>query len=132
MVGFYTRADFDHCEVAFFLGKNPWMSHSIPHARVMLKEIAREPARCLIVVDPRHTETAELADIHLQVKPGTDAWLLAAMVGVLVQEKLLADEWLALHAYGLDEVVPHFARLPIAKYCEACGMPEELVRKACF
>jgi anaerobic selenocysteine-containing dehydrogenase len=130
MVGFYTRADFDYCEVAFFLGKNPWMSHSIPHARVTLKEIARDPARCLIVVDPRRTETAELADIHLQVKPGTDAWLLAAMLGVLVQGTLLADEWLALHADGLDEVVPHFARLPIAKYCEACGVPEELVSKA--
>jgi len=130
MVGFYTRADFDNCEVAFFPGKNPWMSHSFPHARVTLREIAKDPARCLIVVDPRRTETAELADIHLQVKPGTDAWLLAAMVGVLVQEKLLADEWLTLHADGLGEVVPHFAHLPIAKYCEACGVPEELARKA--
>jgi anaerobic selenocysteine-containing dehydrogenase len=37
MVGFYTRADFHNCEVAFFLGKNPWMSHSIPQARVTLK-----------------------------------------------------------------------------------------------
>jgi anaerobic selenocysteine-containing dehydrogenase len=130
MVGFYTRSDFKHCEVAFFLGKNPWMSHSIPQARVTLKEIAKDPARCLIVVDPRRTETAELADIHLQVKPGTDAWLLAAMLGVLVQEKLLASDWLALHADGLGDVLPHFAEVPIAKYCEACGVPEELVRKA--
>ena len=130
MVGFYTRGDFQHCEVAFFLGKNPWMSHSIPQARVTLKEIAKDPARCLIVVDPRRTETAELADIHLQVRPGTDAWLLAAMLGVLVQEELIASEWLALHADGLGEVLPHFAELPIAKYCEACGVPEELVRKA--
>ena len=61
MVGFYTRADFHNCEVAFFLGKNPWMSHSIPQARVALKEIAKDPARCLIVVDPRRTETAEIA-----------------------------------------------------------------------
>jgi anaerobic selenocysteine-containing dehydrogenase len=130
MTGFYTRSDFDHCEVGFFLGKNPWMSHSIPHARVTLKKIAKDPARCLIVVDPRRTETAEIANIHLQVKPGTDAWLLAAMLGVLVQENLLASEWLALHSDGLDEVLPHFARLPIAKYCEACGVSEELVRTA--
>jgi anaerobic selenocysteine-containing dehydrogenase len=130
MVGFYTRADFDNCEVAFFLGKNPWMSHSIPRARVTLKDIAKDTARCLIVVDPRRTETAELANIHLQVKPGSDAWLLAGMLGVLVQENLLADEWLALHADGLAEVVPHFARVPIAKYSEACGVPEELMRKA--
>ena len=130
MVGFYSRADFHNCEVAFFLGKNPWMSHSIPQARVTLKEIAKDPARCLIVVDPRRTESAELADIHLQVKPGTDAWLLAAMLGVMVQEELIAADWLALHANGLGDVLPHFAELPIAKYCEACGVPEEIVRKA--
>jgi anaerobic selenocysteine-containing dehydrogenase len=82
------------------------------------------------VVDPRRSETAEIADIHLRVKPGTDAWLLAGMLGALVQEKLLASEWLTLHAEGLGEVLPHFADLPIAKYCEACGVPEELVRTA--
>src|SRR5262249_23093152 len=86
VVGGYTRADFEHCEVALFLGKNPWFSHSIPRARVTLRQIAKDPKRCLIVVDPRRTESAEIADIHLQVKPGTDAWLLAALLGVLVQE----------------------------------------------
>ena len=129
MLGFYTRSEFEHCELAFFLGKNPWMSHSFPHARVTLKEISKDPGRCLIVVDPRRSESAELADFHLQVRPGTDAWLLAAMLGVLVQEDLLAREWLARHADGLGEVLPHFADLPIAQYCEACGVPEELVRK---
>jgi anaerobic selenocysteine-containing dehydrogenase len=128
MMGNYSRADFEHCEVAFFLGKNPWHSHSIPRARVTLREIAKDPARCLIVVDPRRTETAELADIHLQVKPGTDAWLLSAMVAVLVQENLLARDWLAAHADGLDDVAMHFVSLDVADYCSRCGVPEELVR----
>ena len=83
------RADFEHCDVALFLGKNPWQSHSIPHARVTLKEIAKDPARTLIVVDPRRTETAEMADIHLQVRPGTDAFLLAAILAILLEEGLV-------------------------------------------
>jgi anaerobic selenocysteine-containing dehydrogenase len=128
MIGGYSRADFEHCEVALFLGKNPWFSHSIPRARTTLREIAKDPARCLIVVDPRRTETAEIADIHLQVKPGTDAWLLAALLGVLVQEDLLARDWLAEHADGLEQVLPHFAMLPVPDYCSACGVPEETVR----
>jgi anaerobic selenocysteine-containing dehydrogenase len=128
MIGAYTRADFEHCEVALFLGKNPWFSHSIPRARVTLREIAKDPGRCLIVVDPRRSETAELADIHLQVKPGTDAWLLAALDAVLVQEGLLAREWLAAHADGLEQVLPHLEALPVASYCAACGVPEEAVR----
>lgn len=130
MLGAFTRSDFEHCEVALFIGKNPWFSHGMPRARVTLREIAKDPARCLIVIDPRRSETADLADIHLQVRPGGDAWLLAAMLGVLVQEDLLAGAWLEEHADGLESVLPHFAVLPVADYCERAGVPEELVRRA--
>ena len=75
----------EHCEVALFIGKNPWQSHSFPRARTTLKEIARDPERALIVVDPRRTETADLADIHLQVRPGTDAWLISALAAAIVR-----------------------------------------------
>jgi anaerobic selenocysteine-containing dehydrogenase len=130
MMGTYSRADFEHCEVALFLGKNPWHSHSIPRARTTLRDIAKDPARSLIVIDPRRTETAELADIHLQVKPGTDAWLLSAMIAVLVQEDLVARDWLAAHADGTGEVLPHFATLDIADYSARAGISEDLVRTA--
>ncbi|MGH9889069.1 MAG: molybdopterin-dependent oxidoreductase, partial [bacterium] len=128
MVGGYSRGDFDHCEVAIFLGKNPWFSHSIPRARVTLREIANDPDRTLIVIDPRRTETAEIADVHLQVKPGGDAFLLAAMLGVLVQENLIARAWLAEHADGLDEVLPLFEHLDVAEHAAKSGVSEEIVR----
>jgi len=130
MLGAYTRGDFEHCEVGLFIGKNPWFSHGIARARVALRAIARDPERCLIVIDPRRTETAELADIHLQVRPGTDAWLLAAMLGVLLQENLVKRDWIAEHGDGLDDVLPHFAEIPVAKYCAIAGVDEELVRRA--
>jgi len=128
MVGGYSRGDFDHCEVALFIGKNPWFSHSIPRARVTLKEIANDPKRTLVVIDPRRTETAEMADVHLQVKPGADAFLLAAMLGVIVQESLVKRDWLTVHADGLGEVLPHFETLDVGAYAEKSGVPEELIR----
>lgn len=128
MLGGYTRGDFEHCEVALFIGKNPWISHGITRARVTLREIARDPRRTLIVIDPRCSETAEIADVHLRVKPGTDAFLLAALVAVIVQEDLVDREWIGAHADGLVEVMPHFARLPIAEYCARSDVPEDLVR----
>jgi anaerobic selenocysteine-containing dehydrogenase len=130
MLGNFTRSDFEHCEVGIFLGKNPWFSHSIPRARVTLRAIASDPARTLIVIDPRRTETADLADIHLQVRPGGDAWLLAAMLGVLVQEDLVQHAWLAEHTEGGDQVLPRFADIDIADYCRRAGVAEELVRRA--
>ncbi len=130
MVGGYSRGNFEHCEVGLFLGKNPWFSHGIPRARLTLREIANDPARTLIVIDPRRSETAEIADIHLQVKPGGDAFLLAAMIGVIVQEGLLKRDWLAEHADGLAQVLPHFTSLDVAVHAAKSGVPEEQVRSA--
>jgi len=130
MLGAFTRSDFEHCEVGVFLGKNPWFSHGIPRARVTLRELAKDPKRCMIVIDPRRTETADLADIHFQLKPGGDAWLLAALFAVIVQEDLLARDWLAAHTDGLELVLPHFEALPIDDYCARAGVSEDLVRKA--
>ena len=125
-----TRADFEHCDVALFIGKNPWQSHSIPRARVTLKEIARDPARTLIVIDPRRTETAEMADIHLQVRPGGDAWLLTALLGVLVQEQLVNQHFIAAHTHGADEVVAVLGGVRVAECSSRAGVDEALVRKA--
>jgi anaerobic selenocysteine-containing dehydrogenase len=130
MLGTFTRSDFEHCEVGVFIGKNPWFSHGLPRTRVTLRELAKDPARCLIVIDPRRTETADLADIHLQVKPGGDAWLLAALFAVIVQEDLLDRDWLSANTDDLDSVLPHFEMLPIAAYCDQAGVPEPLVRSA--
>ena len=80
--------DFEHAEVAVFVGKNPWQSHGFQSARPTLRKISADPNRALIVIDPRRTETAELADYHLQVRPGTDAFCLSAILAVMVQEDL--------------------------------------------
>ncbi len=131
MMGSATRADFDHCDVGLFLGKNPWHSHSIPRARVALKALSQDPARTLIVVDPRRTETAELADIHLAVRPGTDAHLLLALLATLVEESLLDAAFLAAHvaAGELEPVTAALRTVDIPAACARCGVDEALVRR---
>src|ERR671935_1202064 len=104
LYGGHTRGEFEHAEVSVFVGKNPWMSQSFPRARVVLNEIAKDPARSMIVIDPVLTDTAKMADIHLRVRPGTDAWCLAAMAAVLVQENLCNEAFLAEHVNGVDPV----------------------------
>ena len=126
----HTTGDYERAQVAVFWGKNPWQSHGFPQARKVLKEIANDPARTLIVVDPRRTESADLADIHLRPRPGGDADLLAALLAILVDEHLLADRWLADNANGLDEVVAHLAALDIAASCARAGVDEAEVRHA--
>jgi anaerobic selenocysteine-containing dehydrogenase len=130
MFGNYVRGDFEHAEVAVFLGKNPWQSHSIPRARRTLREISADPDRTMIVVDPRRTKTAELADIHLQLRPGTDAWLLAAMGAIVLEEGLVDGSFVAEHTTGLEEVRSHLEQVPISDMCQVTGLEEEAVRQA--
>ena len=130
MLGYLTRADFERCEVALFVGKNPYQSHGFPRARSVLKEIAKDPARSMIVIDPVRTETAQLADFHLQLRPGTDIYLITALAAVLVQEDLIAADWLAEHADGLDEVAAVLRAVPVDRYCEVAGVEESLLRAA--
>jgi len=128
--GGHTRGEFEHTEVSVFIGKNPWMSQSFPRARTVLNDIAKDPARSMIVIDPVLTDTAAMADFHLRVKPGTDAWCLAAMAAVLVQENLCDETFLAEHTHGADDVRAALREVPIGDYAQRCGVDEDLLRSA--
>jgi anaerobic selenocysteine-containing dehydrogenase len=124
------HGDFEHCEVAVFVGKNPWHSHGFARTRVVLREIEKDPQRSLVVIDPRVSETAAMADYHLQTRPGTDAWCLAALAAIIVQEGLVATEWLAAHTTGYEQVEPVLRRIDVSRYAAICGVDEELLRSA--
>jgi anaerobic selenocysteine-containing dehydrogenase len=130
MFGGIVRGDFEHCEVGVFIGKNPWHSHSIPQARVTLKEIKKDPGRKMITIDPKRTETADMSDIHLAVRPGADAWLLAALVAVIVQEDMSDKGFIEEHVVSMGEVLPFFEMVPVEEYAEKAGVPVEQVREA--
>ncbi len=124
----HTTGDYEHAEVAVFLGKNPWQSHGFPRARPIIKAIANDPDRCLIVIDPRRTESADLADIHLQVKPGTDAWCLTALLAILVEEDLVDHAFLDDHANRFEELAGLLGGVDIARSADICGVDEDLLR----
>src|ERR1700704_1932950 len=130
LYGGHTRGEFEYAEVSVFIGKNPWMSQSFPRARVVLNEIAKDPGRSMIVIDPVLTDTAKMADFHLRVRPGADAWCLAALAGVLVQENLCDEAFLAEHVHGVDSVREALREVSIADYAQHCGVDEELLRAA--
>ncbi|MFW2334459.1 molybdopterin-dependent oxidoreductase [Ilumatobacter sp.] len=128
MFGTHTHGHFADAEVAIFLGKNPWHSHGFDEARRVLKELAADESRTMIVIDPRRTETADLADVWLPVRPGGDAYLLTALIGVIVDEGLARTSWLSDNATGFDETTATFTGLPIAELAERCGIDEHTIR----
>ena len=130
LYGGHTRGEFEHAEVSVFIGKNPWMSQSFPRARTVLNEIAKDPKRAMIVIDPVITDTAKMADFHLRVRPGTDAWCLAALAAVIEQENLVDDAFLAEHVTGVEPVRDVLRAIDVSDYAMRCEVDEELIRAA--
>src|SRR5215211_7096180 len=99
--------DVDRCDHLLILGANPLVSNgsllTAPNMRGRLRAI-RERGGKVVVVDPRRTRTAEEADEHHFIRPGTDALLLAAIACTIVEESLDNPDRLAEHVNGLDEV----------------------------
>jgi anaerobic selenocysteine-containing dehydrogenase len=124
-----TPDQIEHSDYVVFIGTNPWQAHGFPHARVTLKDIKNDPARTMVVIDPRRTETAEIADLHLAVRPGQDAFLLAAMLGVMVQEDLVDHEFLTARTVGVQRIFEVFGKVPVARYAERAGIAEDQVRQ---
>ena len=113
-----------------FVGKNPWQSHGFQRARPILRDIAADPNRALVVIDPRRTETAEMADVGpLRVRPGTDAFCLAAILGVFAQEDLINPDYIRDRTQNSDELIEALNDVPIADYCGRAGVDETLIRE---
>ena len=111
-------------------GANPMVSHDLPRAPVILREKKKEPGFLLAVVDPRLTETAKLADIHLRIRPGTDALLLKAMIRILLTEEGLLDrQYLSSRVSGLDAVSQWFDDVQVEENCRVCGLDPGAVRE---
>jgi anaerobic selenocysteine-containing dehydrogenase len=81
-----------------------------------------------VVIDPRRTETAELADYFLQVRPGMDAFCLAALLAALLDVGGVDRAFLAERATGAESVLDALATIPIADYCARAGVSESDVR----
>lgn len=95
-------ADIDDAECIFMIGANPFSCHPPLHERVMRRK-RLHPTTTIICVDPRRTETADHADLHLAPVPGTDLLLLNAMAQVICTEGLADQEFIAKHVRFTDD-----------------------------
>ena len=99
--------DIDRTDYFLMLGANPLASNgsiwTVPDVRKRIKDLTGRGGK-LVVIDPRRTETAELASEHHFIKPGTDAALLLALIHVIFRDDLLSLGALADFTDGLEDV----------------------------
>ena len=124
--------DLERTDLMLILGANPMASNgsmwTVPDFRGKLRAARARGAR-VIVADPRRTETAEAADRHLFLRPGSDAFLLLGLLHTLFTEDLVRLGRLAEHTAGLAELRAAVAPFPAERVAARCGLTAEQVRE---
>jgi len=121
--------DIINTDVLLVFGWNGMQSHQIPQAPRHLQRLSKNPEKLLIVVDPRVSETAKIADIHLQIRPGTDALLLKSMIAVILKEGWENRVYMENHTSGFGEVKKYFENFDIRAALNLCELDYDLVYK---
>ncbi|MEM8825884.1 MAG: molybdopterin-dependent oxidoreductase [Pseudomonadota bacterium] len=127
---------FSGADVAMFIGNNPVVSHYAPPGGLppfspsrRLRD-AMEAGLKLIVIDPRTSDVARLADVHLPVAPGEDVPLLAAIINTILSEGLEDRAFVADHVADIDGFRTLLAPFTPEAVAERCGVDAADIRKA--
>jgi anaerobic selenocysteine-containing dehydrogenase len=124
-------SDHDQTDVLLAIGWNGMMSHQMPRARKVLMDFAKDPGKVLVVIDPRRSETAAMADIHLPLRPGTDALLTRAMIAVILNEGWENAGYIRDHVAGFDQIRSLFEDFDFRAAIDVCRLDYGQVREVC-
>ncbi|WP_088283975.1 molybdopterin-dependent oxidoreductase [Ideonella sp. A 288] len=124
--------DLPRTDLMLVIGANPMASNgsmwTVPDFRGKAKALRARGGR-LVVIDPRRTETAEVADEHHFIRPGADVFLLAAMVRTLFDEDLVRLGRAADHVAGVDAVRDAVAGFTPERAAARCGIGADTIRR---
>ena len=124
--------DIDRTDFLLVVGGNPLVSNgsimTAPNIKRRLERL-RERGGRLVVVDPRRTETADIADEHVFIRPGTDAFLLAAVAHVIVEEGLANPGRADSYVDGIDAVASLVRQVTPEDAERRTGVPADTIRR---
>ena len=119
----------DKTDLLLVLGWNGMQSHQIPQAPRQLQRLSKDPDKLLIVVDPRLSETAKIADMYLTIRPGTDALLLKSMIAIILKEGWENKAYMDNHTSGFEQVKSLFLNFDTRAAVKTCQLDFDQVRE---
>ena len=119
--------DIERAETFLIVGANPTENHPVVGARIKQRVLHGSK---LIVVDPRKTELAKMATVHLQILPGTDIPLINAMAETIIEEGLFDSEFMSSRVDGFNEYAEFVKSWTPEMAAEICGVSADEIRHA--
>jgi assimilatory nitrate reductase catalytic subunit len=121
--------DIDHTKCLFIAGSNTAFAHPIVFRRIEDAK-AKNPDMKIVVVDPRRTDTAQFADLHLAILPGTDVALFNGLLHVMLWEGLLDMDYIREHTEGFDALKDTVREYTPKMVADICGINEKDIVQA--
>jgi ferredoxin-nitrate reductase len=121
--------DIELSDCIFVTGANPAWCHPILWRRVEAHKLANPHVK-LIVADPRKTDTASMADLHLQLNPGTDIVLHHAIGRLLIENGDIDPTFLSSHTEGVEDYRQRVFEKSVEEAALTCGIAVEDIRMA--
>jgi ferredoxin-nitrate reductase len=122
-------ADIEAADCFFVTGANPAWCHPILWRRVEARKAAH-PGVKIIIADPRRTDSAAAADLHLPLNPGTDSTLHYAIGRLLIEQGRLQADFIRDHTEGFENYRQRVFARTLAEAAALCGLPEQDIRQA--
>ncbi|NVM25323.1 MAG: molybdopterin-dependent oxidoreductase [Desulfobacterales bacterium] len=127
----HAEPHIEETDMLLIIGWNPMMSHHTPRARRVLRKLSKDPDKLLVVIDPRQSETATIADIHLPIRPGTDALLNCAMISIILKEGWHNKDYIEKHVGGFETIHSWFTDFDAQGAIRVCELDYNQVRDLC-
>jgi len=124
--------DFEHAELIILIGSNTAWCHPVSFQRIQAAKLAN-PALKIVVIDPRRTASCEIADLHLAVASGTDAYLFNGLLNFLSQQQALNQAYIDEHTEGFATALAS-SRYSLEQVAEKCAISVDDLRSfyQCF
>ncbi len=125
------KPDFENTDMLMTVGWNPMVSHGTPQAPLKLKRFAKNPDKLLVVVDPRLSETAKIADVHLAIRPGTDALLFKSMIAIILNMEWHDKDYIDNHVNGFNDIHSWYIGFDVKAALGVCELNYDQVVEIC-
>ncbi|MDM7950324.1 nitrate reductase [Hydrogenophaga sp.] len=116
--------DIDHAACLFIAGSNAAFAHPVLFRRIE-EARCKNPAMKIIVADPRRTDTAEQADLFLQLQPGSDVMLFHGLLHIMLWEGWTDAAYMAAHTVGFDDLKALVRDCTPERVAQVCGLWKE-------
>ena len=125
----FTEPDDNGCEIMVLWGSNSFVTHQMCDARKNIREFSENPEKMLIVVDPRMSESARMADLHIANRPGSDALLLRGLITLILRRGWEDKAYCKKYVADLDKVRPWFLMTDVEECFRVAGVSFEEMEK---